>query len=247
MAGMMPVTVVVPVLRRPQNAGAFMASIAEGVSPDTSPPPVIAVANVDDERTAQAWRRAGAKVIRFAGQPGSFGQKANYAARWPTVAKSEWMFLVGDDVAFHRGWLEEALRDLRPETCMVGVSEIPPDAVMDRRRISPGYEATLRSAEHTNHMLIRMDYIRERGASWDGPGTVCGPYRHWFTNNELTMVARMRGVWEARPKSIVEHLHPYFGRGEMDEVYRVGELNAQADGELWMERVRKFAPELLEV
>lgn len=226
----MPVTVVVPVLRRPQNAGAFMASIAEGVSPDTSPPPVIAVANYDDERTAEAWRRAGAIVESCPVQPGSFGQKANFISKF-LGTDTEWMFLVGDDVMFHRGWLEEALRDLRPETCVVGTNDWGTPAVQ--------------AGEHATHMLIRMDYIRERGASWDGPGTVCGPYRHWFTDNELITIAKMRGVWEMRLDSVVEHLHPYFGRGEMDDVYRVGELNAQADGELWEARVREFAPELI--
>lgn len=227
---MEPVTVVVPVLRRPQNAGAFMASVRESV-PQGEAPPVIAVANVDDGTTAEAWRRAGAKCMRFAGQPGSFGQKANYAAHWPTVAKSRWMFLVGDDVKFHRGWLD-VLDDVRPESCVVGTNDLANPRVT--------------SGDHAVHFFLRMDYVRTQGASWDGPGTIAGPYRHWYTDDEIITIAKMRGVFEPRLDSVVEHLHPYFAPGvEMDDVYRIGEEHAEADRALWISRVERFAPELI--
>lgn len=226
---MEPVTVVVPVLGRPRNAEPFMASLRESVKGD--PPPVIAVANVDDGETADAWRRAGAKCIRFAGQPGSYGQKANYAARWPTVAKRAWMFLTGDDVAFGPGWLD-VLDDVRPESCVVGTNDHANPRVT--------------SGDHAVHFFLRMDYIRDRGASWDGPGTVIGPYRHWYSDDELVTIAKLRGVWEMRLDSVVEHLHPYFDRGEMDDTYRIGETHAAADQALFEERVRRYAPELLE-
>lgn len=225
---MMPVTVVAPVLRRPQNAEPFMASLRASMRNGGSTPPVVAVANWDDEATAEAWRRAGAQVAFVTGT-GSFGQKANHAANLVPV---EWMFLVGDDVAFHEGWLDNALRDLPDHVCVVGTNDLGTPAVQ--------------AGEHATHMLIRMNYIRERGASWDGPGTVCGPYRHWFTDNELVTVAKLRGVWEARSDSVVEHLHPYFARGGMDDVYRIGEEHSAADGRLWMSRLRKFAPHLLD-
>lgn len=227
MAAMEPVTVVVPVLRRPHNAEPFMASLRSSVSGD--PPPVVAVANVDDDPTAEAWRRAGAKCIRFAGQPGSYGQKANYAARWPTVAKRDWMFLVGDDVCFHPGWLD-VLDDVSSTSCIVGTNDLANPRVT--------------SGDHAVHFFLRMDYVREQGASWDGPGTVAGPYRHWFTDDEIITIAKMRGVFEPRLDSVVEHLHPYFDRGSMDDVYRIGEAHAEADQVLWLSRVERFAPEL---
>lgn len=223
---MEPVTVVVPVLRRPQNAGPFMASLR---SSDERTLPVIAVANTDDEGTAEAWRRAGSDLLWCDEEPGSFGQKANLSI---DSVHTEWMFLVGDDVAFHPGWLDEALRDLPDHVCVVGTNDLGTPAVQ--------------AGDHATHMFLRMDYVRDRGASWDGPGTVAGPYRHWFTDNEMVTVAKLRGVWTARTASIVEHLHPYFGRGEKDDVYRIGEDHANADGILWLERVRRFAPELLE-
>jgi len=240
---MLPVTVVVPVLRRPHHAEPFMTSIRSASSPRC--PLVLAVANRDDRATAAAWRRAGATIVWCDEAPGSFAQKVNLVAR--IVGRhTDWLFLTGDDVRFHDGWIDAALDGLPEGARVVGVSEIPDDAELDRRFISTDYEAYLRTADHTNHMFVATDYIAAEGASWDGPGTTCGPYRHWWTNNELIAVAKQRGVWEARPDSVVEHLHPYFGKGQMDATYALGESAVQADHTLWMERVTKFAPELLE-
>jgi hypothetical protein len=75
---------------------------------------------------------------------------------------------------------------------------------------------------------------------------VAGPYRHWYVDDEIVTVAKLRGVWEARTDSVVEHLHHLFRKGLPDETYRLGQSASDADAELWMERVTKFAPELLE-
>lgn len=223
---MSPVTIVVPVLRRPQNAEPFMASLEASI--DDALPPVLALVNGGDDETRRAWDRSWAYTATCTQEPGSFGQKANQAAG---IVGTDWMFLVGDDVAFQPGWLHEALRDIPDHICVVGTNDLG----------TPHVQA----GDHATHMLIRMDYIREQGASWDGPGTVAGPYRHWWTDNEMVTVAKQRGVWTSRPKSIVEHRHPYFGRGEMDDVYRLGEEASGRDATLWASRVRKFAPELL--
>lgn len=225
---MEPVTVVVPVLRRPQRAEPFMASLRESVQGD--PPPVIAVANADDVETAEAWRRAGADVVTFVGHPGSYGQKANIVARWPSQVPTPWMFLTGDDVCFHPGWLD-VLDDVRPESCVVGTNDLANPRVT--------------SGDHAVHFFLRMDYVRKQGASWDGPGTIAGPYRHWYTDDEIITIAKMRGVFEPRLDSVVEHLHPLFDKGVEDDVYQIGYDHAAADQALWMQRVRRFAPELL--
>lgn len=220
---MEPVTVVVPVLRRPQRADPFMASLRESVQGGC--PPVIAVANVDDRDTALAWRRAGAEVVLEHQEPGSYGQKANDAIRY---VETPWMFLTGDDVCFHPGWLDI---DVSPASCVVGTNDLANPRVT--------------SGDHAVHFFLRMDYVRKQGASWDGPGTIAGPYRHWYTDDEIITIAKMRGVFEPRLDSVVEHLHPLFDKGVEDDVYQIGYDHAAADQALWMQRVRRFAPELL--
>ena len=71
-------------------------------------------------------------------------------------------------------------------------------------------------------------------------------YHHWFVDDELITIAKMRDVWVHATGSIVEHRHPYFTLGvEWDETYALGESRSAEDQATWLERVRKFAPELL--
>ncbi len=68
-------------------------------------------------------------------------------------------------------------------------------------------------------------------------------YHHWFCDDEVVTAAKQRGVWAMALASKVEHLHPYFGKGEMDDVYRLGEQHADADKALFLERLAAHAPE----
>jgi hypothetical protein len=61
-------------------------------------------------------------------------------------------------------------------------------------------------------------------------------YRHWFVDDEIVWTAKQRGVWAFAAGSIVEHLHPYWGKGEMDSVYALGQEHAEADKALFIAR-----------
>lgn len=192
--------------------------------------PVLAIANPDDRATVRAWGEAGAHVWPCWAEPGTFAQKANTALPY---VNTEWFLLVGDDVRFHSGWAERALEVADDDVAVIGTNDLGTPAVQ------AGYHAT--------HMLIRTSYARERGASWDGPGVVAHEgYWHWFVDNELVAVARQRGVWAHAAQAVIEHLHPYFGRADTDEVYALGESRRFEDAAHWEERVRQHAPELMQ-
>jgi hypothetical protein len=96
------------------------------------------------------------------------------------------------------------------------------------------------SGEHATHLLIRRSYVDEHGASWDGPKTVCHEgYRHWYVDDEIVTAAKQRGTWAMALGSVVEHLHPMWGKGEPDEVYLAGQASAKADAELFQARCRQ--------
>ncbi|WP_167379793.1 glycosyltransferase family 2 protein [Amycolatopsis pretoriensis] len=215
-----PTAVVVPVMRRPQNAEPFMATLRATTGLAT----VYAVADVADTETADAWRHAGAQVIDYDGDtPGTFSEKMNTGYRETT---EPWIFLTGDDVAFRPGWLDHAQATAGDDLHVIGTNDLGNPAVI--------------AGEHATHILIRRAYVDETGASWDGPKVLAHEgYRHWFVDNEIVTAARRRGVWGMALASVVEHLHPRWGKADTDDVYALGESRAIPDRHLFERRARK--------
>jgi len=210
-----PTAVIVPVLNRPQNAAPFMASLRA----TTGLASVYAVANVDDTDTVKAWQDAGAEVLYADGI--SFAAKVNAGHAQTT---EPWLFITGDDVRFHPGWLDHAQA---AGGSVVGTNDLGNPRVM--------------RGEHATHMLIRRSYADEVGASWDGPGSVCHEgYRHWFVDDEIVTAARQRGAFAFAPGAVVEHLHPAWGKSEDDETYRIGQAAAPQDRERFEERCATY-------
>ncbi len=237
-----PVAVIVPVALRPQNAEPFMRSLRAS----TGLAKVYAVCDAYDDETWQAWTAAGADhVLQMVygpedGDPiieqddgtlglrakiGSFAEKVNDGFK---DAKEPWLFIVGDDVRFHPGWYDRAVRasaDLRYP--VVGTNDITNPRVT--------------SGEHATHLLIRREYVDGMGASWDGPGVVCHEgYRHWYVDDEIVTAARQRGLFAMAQDSVVEHMHPLWGKGAPDEVYELGQSYAAGDRKVFEARCRTY-------
>ncbi len=209
----------VPVMKRPQNAEPFMRSLRAS----TGLAQAYAIYDEDDIETRDAWKQAGAHVIQSSGT--TFAKKINDGYR---ATNEPWMFLVGDDVHFHPGWLDHA-------QFAAGISKANVIGTNDlaNPRVTGG--------EHATHLLVRREYVDETGF-WDGPGQVCHEgYSHWFVDDELVTAAKRAGVWSMSLASKVEHLHPLFGKGENDEVYELGQKRAEQDAKVFEARVKKFA------
>jgi hypothetical protein len=181
---------------------------------------VYAIADDDDPETGAAWAAAGAQVVT--GNAVTFAKKVNLGY---AKTSEPWLFLVGDDVKFHAGWLDHAQHvagELKAD--VVGTNDLGNPRVM--------------AGEHATHLLVRRSYVDSVGASWDGPGVVCHEgYRHWFVDDELVTAAKQRGVWQMALGSIVEHNHPLWGKADDDEVYRLGQESAEADRKVFRSRL----------
>lgn len=213
------VTVIVPVVGRPQNAERFMRSLRAS----TGLADVIVVCEEGDDDTEQAWLDTDADMV-IVSEAKSFPDKVNKAFGF--IEDTPWIFLAGDDVVFRPAWLDHAVATAKATGAkVVGTNDLANKRVM--------------AGEHATHMLIATDYVREVGSSWDGPGVVChGGYRHWFVDDEIVTAAKQRDVWAHSPHSIVEHMHPIAGKAEVDETYRKGERHAKKDQALYVERLR---------
>ncbi len=214
------VAVIVPVLDRPQHAAPFMASLRAS----TGLARVYAVCQGDDQDTAAAWLDAGAEVLE-SGEQTSFAAKANLGY---AKTSEPWVLLVGSDVHFYPGWLDQALAAAAPGPYhVVGTNDCGNPRVI--------------AGEHATHMLIRRAYIDEVGASWDGPGIVAHEgYRHWAVDDEIVTAAKQRGVWAMALGSKIEHMHPMWGKAEDDKIYQLGQSFAEQDLKLFQERLVKF-------
>jgi hypothetical protein len=221
------VAVIVPVAQR-NNAQAFMDTLAASVTTDQlMQVRVYVMTDADDIETQNPWSQAISlehdvlDVHRYLRSMGSFAEKVN---RGYEISSEPWLLLVGDDVRFHKGWLDQAMQTARSTgKSVIGTNDLGNPAVM--------------AGEHATHMLIRRDYIDQAGASWDGPGVVCHEgYRHWYVDNEIVLAAKQRGEWAPCLAAHVEHLHPLFGKGETDAVYRLGQAAAEGDAALFKDR-----------
>lgn len=208
--------VIVPVMRRPENAQPFMTSLRASTGLAT----VYAIADDDDPETAEAWAAAGAQVV--VGDAVTFAKKVNLGY---AKTREPWLFLCGDDVTFHAGWLDHAQHVAETlEAHVVGTNDLANPRVM--------------AGEHATHLLVRRSYVDEVGASWDGPGVVChSGYRHNFVDDEVVTAAKARGVWQMALGSVVQHRNPMFNTAEDDEVYRLGRASFEQDQKLFRSRL----------
>jgi hypothetical protein len=221
------VAVLVPVMRRPHNAEPFMRSLRAS----TGLARAYAIYDREDLETAAAWKAAGAELIdinefRELDRPGRFSEKVNVGAE---QTSEPWVFICGDDVSFHAGWLDSAMSVVRDDVHVIGTNDLGNPRVL--------------MGDHATHILIRRDYIKAPGASWGKPGTIAYEgYHHWFVDDEIVTAAKHRHCWAMALGSIVEHLHPFWGKGKPDKVYELGQDNAEDDKREFERRCNKYLP-----
>lgn len=211
--------ILVPVMRRPQNAAPFMQSLRATCTEDEAA--VVVIYDADDVETQTAWGIELCDSVDSGYAAGTFPQKINVGFR---CTERPWVMLVGDDVRFHPNWFEAAVRCIQQSGCMViGTNDLGNGAVV--------------SGQHATHMLINRQYVNDLGASWDGPGVVCHEgYRHSYVDDEIVRRAKQLGTWASARDSIVEHMHPAWGKGNHDDVYAMGGASMGADSQLFVQR-----------
>lgn len=208
----MSVAILVPVLNRPAAVQPLLENIAATTH---APHRVLFITDESDTAERQAIAAAGGQeLVVNAGYPG----KINAGA----AATSEpYVFLGADDLKFHDGWLTEALRWAGPRIGVIGTNDL------GNRRVLAG--------SHATHSLVARWYV-ERGTI-DEPGLVLHPgYDHNFCDDELVATAKHRKAWTLARDSIVEHLHPNWGKGTDDETYRRGMRRFRRDRDLFYRR-----------
>ena len=212
------VAVLVPVLDRPQNVAplvdSFNATVKHGEAS------LYFIVDDDDTDEIAAIEACGGQMLP-ATHGSTFAQKINAGYEQTT---EPWIFVTGDDVRFHDGWIEAA-RKVSDSFDVIGTNDSP----------TGQGNARVQSGSHADHFFVRRSYVAEQGASLGGQ--VCHEgYKHFYADVEVVELAKARRVFTPCLESVVEHLHPDIGKAEIDDTYRAGWAHRAEDEKEWRRR-----------
>ena len=192
-------------------------------APPATPAELVFICNQDDAAEIEAVHAEGyePRIVPWSAGPGDWAKKLNHAF---LIYREhhEWCFLGADDLAFRHGWIEACLRaHRRTGACVIGTNDL------GNPRVSKGF--------HSTHPLVHRDYL-ECGTV-DEDGIILHPgYDHQFVDDEFIQTARMRGTFAFARDAVVEHLHPHWGKAEMDATYEKALAHTHADAALFGDR-----------
>lgn len=211
---------IIPMLRRAHRVQPLVESITEATSCDHR---ILFVATERDDAVIAAVERVGCDLeIIAANTVGDYAKKINTGYRRSTES---FMFLGADDLRFHPGWYEAAVRHFAdPTVGVVGTQDLA------NLRVIRG--------NHSTHSLVRREYV-DRFGLIDRPGLVLYEgYPHEYVDDEFVETARFRGAFRFEHDSIVEHLHPIVGKAPMDEMYADEHRRMKAGAPIFRKRSR---------
>jgi glycosyltransferase involved in cell wall biosynthesis len=198
MAMVSELAILVPVLGRPARVRPLIDSITK-TTPERHR--VLFIPDSTDEEEIAALEEAKADYLAV-DPPASWASKINAGYRATT---EPWFFCGADDLDFHPEWFPRAMAWVKPGIGVVGTNDLLNPRVM--------------CGEHSTHSLVRRSYIDEQGTIDEDDKVLHEGYRHDAADDELVQTAMARGVYVHAFDSIVEHLHPWAGKAEMDDTY----------------------------
>jgi hypothetical protein len=215
------IAILVPVLGRPHNVAPFMESVAATKEEHT----VYFICSPDDKDQIKECRASAAEVFVMSFKPlgGDFARKINIGFDW---TQEPWIFQAADDIRFSSGWDRHALLTAaRYKVGVIGTNDLGNPLVKKGRS--------------STHTLFSRDYIEEYGSGTvDDSGRVFSEkYDHQYVDSEFIQTARMRKQWAFSRNSVVEHLHPHWGKAKMDETYEKAIRATKRDQDLFLRRL----------
>jgi len=216
-----PIAILVPVLGRPQNVQPFMESTAV-TKEDYN---VYFICSPNDHDQIRECEQSGANVMVISYKPlgGDFARKINHAF---DETEEDWVFQGADDIRFSLNWDLHAFRVAqRTRMGVIGTNDLGnPDVIRGRS---------------STHTLIRRSYIEEFGSgTFDNTGSIfCELYDHQYVDVEFVQTAKFRKQFAFAKNSVVEHLHPHWGKAKMDPTYEKATRRTQRDMQLYKDRL----------
>lgn len=218
------IDILIPALGRPQQIDAVYKSIEATTQTEHQ---IIFITSPGDIEVVNAVKALGLKPLRVRWKPGraDYAKKINYAY---SKSEAEWIFQAATDLVFYRGWDTAALVQTRRGHGVVGTNDMGnPD---------------VKKGRHSTHSLISRRYIEEYGGTADNSGVVFSEaYDHQYCDNEFVETAQRRGQFVFARRSVVEHLHPHWGKADDDETYVKAMRETLQDRALFVKRRSQMA------
>lgn len=191
--------VIVPVLGRPHHIEPLLESLYSTV-PDAE---VVFMTSPTDYEPKKEIKRLGERLIdvRYE-RTGDYARKINVGYKH---TKEPLMFLAATDLKFHPDWYENAISKLSDKIHVVGTNDLGNPDVLQ--------------GVHSTHTLVTRQYVNKFGTIDEPRKVLHEGYLHEWVDNEFVNTAKKREAFSMAMDSIVEHLHPLWGKGEWDENY----------------------------
>lgn len=206
---MITLSILVPVLGRPQNVEPLINSVWEATT-GVSFQIVFISSNRDGAERNQIEKMVGQfgpVIVHFTlpgPTPGDYARKINWAY---AHTESEWLFLGADDIRFHLDWFNKAVDcSRRTGRRVVGTQDLGNGRVL--------------KGEHSTHTLVQRSYVDEHGTIDEPDKVLHEGYPHEFVDDEFIGTAKMHNEFVFCNESVVEHMHPIWGKAPTDRLYQ---------------------------
>lgn len=190
--------VAIPMLGRPHHVTPLLDSL-DSTAPGCR---VVFACTPGDDDVIDVVLRAGREMVVVPKL-----SRGDYARKINTVIAGTMeplVFLGASDILFHPGWFEAATAMISQGIGVVGTNDLGSPRVI--------------AGEHSTHSLVTREYCA-RGTVDDPTILLHEGYPHEWVDDEFVLTARARGAYAHAYDAHVEHLHPDWGKGEMDPTY----------------------------
>jgi len=217
------IALLVPVLGRAHQIQPLFENISAATQTDHRVIFICSPARFDKEAVAACRAIKEAVTLKASWKPG----RADYAMKLGLGfhgTDEPWLFQGATDLVFYAGWDLSALAVARQTNCgVIGTNDLGNPLVKRGR--------------HSTHTLFSREYIEQYGGTADGSGVIFSEaYDHQWTDSEFIETATLRRQFAFARRSVVEHLHPHWGKAEMDETYEKAHRATSNDQKLFVRR-----------
>jgi glycosyltransferase involved in cell wall biosynthesis len=227
---MTELSILIPVLGRPQNASCVVDSILRTTG--SSDYEIVFIATDDDDAELTELDAIASQVsnVRTIVTPrrrhGDYAHKINLAFRETT---SPWLFLGADDLRFHPDWFDNAKHAaLTTQRRVVGTQDLGNSRVI--------------SGNHATHSLVNRSYIDQHGTIDERGKVLHEGYMHTWVDDEFIATAKHRDEFVFCFESVVEHLHPDWRKADPrnDLAYGISRRSMSIGRRIYVKRSRMW-------